>query len=92
LLSGIISEAAFSDGVSMWLQGLGTTARAASISCTAIVVVAVYVTIVFGELVPKRIGSFVYPETVARLVPAHDVGKAAVYSSGCRSAPCGAQA
>ena len=68
MLNGIIGEAAFSDGVSMWLQGWGTTERAADISATAIVVVAItYVTIVFGELVPKRIGQL-YPETVARLV------------------------
>ena len=41
---------------------------AADISATAIVVVIItYVTIVFGELVPKRIGQL-YPETVARLV------------------------
>ena len=68
MLNGIIGEAAFSDGVSMWLQSLGTTVRAADISATAIVVVTItYVTIVFGELVPKRIGQL-YPETVARLV------------------------
>ena len=68
MLNGIIGEAAFSNGVSLWLQGFGTTARAADISATAIVVVVItYVTIVFGELVPKRIGQL-YPETVSRLV------------------------
>ena len=68
MLNGIIGEAAFSDGVSMWLQSFGTTVRVADISSTAIVVVSItYVTIVFGELVPKRIGQL-YPETVARLV------------------------
>jgi putative hemolysin len=42
--------------------------RAADISATALVVVVItYITIVFGELVPKRIGQL-YPETVARLV------------------------
>ena len=68
MLNGIIGEAAFSGGVSMWLQGLGVALRAADISATAIVVTVItYVTIVFGELVPKRIGQL-YPETVARLV------------------------
>jgi putative hemolysin len=68
MLNGIIGEAAFSGGVSLWLQGLGVSLRAADISATALVVAAItYVTIVFGELVPKRIGQL-YPETVARLV------------------------
>jgi putative hemolysin len=68
MLNGIIGEAAFSDGLSAWLQGFGVTARVADISATALVVAAItYVTIVFGELVPKRIGQL-YPETVARLV------------------------
>jgi putative hemolysin len=68
MLNGILGEAAFSDGVSHWLQGLGVAHRAADISATALVVTAItYVTIVFGELVPKRIGQL-YPETVARWV------------------------
>ena len=68
MLNGIIGEAAFSGGVSVWLQKLGITVGAADISATALVVVAItYVTIVFGELVPKRIGQL-YPEVVARLV------------------------
>ena len=68
MLNGIIGEAAFSDDVSVWLQSFGVSVRAADISATAIVVAVItYVTIVFGELVPKRIGQL-YPETVARLV------------------------
>lgn len=68
MLNGIIGEAAFSGGVSLWLQGFGVTLGAADISATALVVAAItYLTIVFGELVPKRIGQL-YPETVARLV------------------------
>ena len=68
MLNGIIGEAAFSAGLSAWLQTWGITARAADISATALVVVVItYITIVFGELVPKRIGQL-YPETVARLV------------------------
>ena len=68
MLNGIIGEAAFSDGLSTWIQGLGASPRAADITATALVVTIItYITIVFGELVPKRIGQL-YPETVARLV------------------------
>ena len=68
MVNGILGEAAFSGGLSAWIQTLGVTVAAADISATAIVVVIItYVTIVFGELVPKRIGQL-YPETVARLV------------------------
>ncbi|MGH8821414.1 MAG: hemolysin family protein, partial [Rhodoferax sp.] len=68
MLNGIIGEAAFSSGVSVWIQTLGVPARVADISATALVVAAItYVTIVFGELVPKRIGQL-YPEAVARWV------------------------
>jgi len=68
MLNGIIGEAAFSSSVSVWIQNFGAPHRAADISATALVVTVItYVTIVFGELVPKRIGQL-YPETVARLV------------------------
>ncbi|MDZ7920711.1 hemolysin family protein [Rhodoferax sp.] len=69
MLNGIVGEAAFSDGLAAWLQGTITLSdRAAEISATAIVVTCItFVTILFGELVPKRIGQL-YPETVARVV------------------------
>ncbi|MDB5743348.1 MAG: hypothetical protein JWR68_1663 [Polaromonas sp.] len=68
MLNGIIGEAAFSGGVSTWLQAYGISERAADISATAVVVTVItYITIVFGELVPKRIGQL-FPETVARLI------------------------
>ncbi len=68
MLNGIIGEAAFSDDLGRWLQELGAPERAAGITATALVVTIItFVTIVFGELVPKRIGQL-YPETVARLV------------------------
>lgn len=68
VLNGIIGEAAFSNGVSFWLQGLGMTERPADLTATGLVVTAItFVTIVFGELVPKRIGQL-YPEIVARWV------------------------
>ena len=68
MLNGIIGEAAFSGGLAGWLQGFGVTPRAAEITATALVVAVItFITIVFGELVPKRIGQL-YPESVARLV------------------------
>ena len=68
VLNGIIGDAAFSGGLSGWLQGFGITHRVADISATALVVTVItFITIVFGELVPKRIGQL-YPEPVARLV------------------------
>ena len=68
MLNDIIGEAAFSGGLSVWLQGLGMPLRGSEFTATALVVAIItYITIVFGELVPKRIGQL-YPETAARLV------------------------
>nr|MDP2192106.1 hemolysin family protein [Rhodoferax sp.] len=68
MLNGIIGEAAFSGNLSAWIQTFGASPRAADISATALVVTLItFITIVFGELVPKRIGQL-YPETVARWV------------------------
>ncbi len=68
MLNGIIGEAAFSNGLSAWIQTFGASPRAADISATALVVTLItFITIVFGELVPKRIGQL-YPEAVSRLV------------------------
>ena len=68
MLNGIVGEAAFSDGVARWMHGLGASAGASEVAATAIVVAVItFVTIIFGELVPKRIGQL-YPETTARWV------------------------
>lgn len=68
MLNGIVGEAAFSGGVALWFSALGLGPRASEITATAVVVTIItFVTIIFGELVPKRIGQL-YPETVARLV------------------------
>ncbi|QTD46129.1 hemolysin family protein [Ottowia testudinis] len=68
MLNGIVGEAAFSGPVADWLTGFGISEKAASISATALVVVAItFTTIIFGELVPKRIGQM-FPETVARWI------------------------
>ena len=68
VLNGIVGEAAFSEGVATWLHGLGVADKAAAISATAIVVTLItFTTIIFGELVPKRIGQL-HPELVSRWV------------------------
>lgn len=69
VLNGIVGEAAFAGPLSEWLEAhfpLGE--KAANLSATGLVVVSItFVTIVFGELVPKRLGQL-YPELIARLV------------------------
>ena len=69
VLNGIVGDAAFSGPFAHWLQTrFDITERIADISATAMVVVAItFLTIIFGELVPKRIGQ-THPESVARLV------------------------
>ncbi len=68
VLNGIVGEAAFSDNLARWIQSFGAAPRPSAIAATAIVVAIItFVTIIFGELVPKRIGQL-YPEATARLV------------------------
>ena len=68
MLNGIVGEAAFSEGVSLFLQSFGTAPKVAGIAATTLVVVAItFITLIFGELVPKRIGQL-HPEAVARLI------------------------
>jgi putative hemolysin len=69
IMNGIVGEAAFAAPLGTWLQhAFSVSPRAAHISATGLVVVIItFLTIIFGELVPKRLGQ-TYPETVARLV------------------------
>ena len=68
MLNGIFGEAAFSGPLAIWLMGHGMGNDAASIAATAIVVITItFTTIIFGELVPKRIGQM-FPEAVARWI------------------------
>jgi putative hemolysin len=69
VLNGIVGEAAFSQPLAHWLsEAFGVSPRAASLSATGLVVLIItFLTIIFGELVPKRLGQM-YPESVARLV------------------------
>lgn len=66
VLNGIVGEAAFSDQVSTWLVSAGMPATVSAVAATASVVTLItFLTILLGELVPKRIGQL-YPETIAR--------------------------
>ncbi len=69
VLNGIVGDAAFSAPFAAWLhETFPIHDRAAEITATAMVVVVItFLTIIFGELVPKRLGQM-YPEAVARLV------------------------
>ena len=69
ILNGIVGDAAFSAPFARWLQAtFPLSQRAAEVSATAMVVVSItFLTIIFGELVPKRFG-LMYPEGVARVV------------------------
>ncbi len=69
VLNGIVGDAAFSAPFGAWLQAtFPISGKAAEISATAMVVISItFITIIFGELVPKRIGQ-THPEAVARLV------------------------
>src|SRR5690606_3110777 len=54
MLNGIVGEAAFSDDLGLWFLGLGLDDTAAGVLATVIVVTVItFITIVFGELVPK---------------------------------------
>lgn len=69
ILNGIVGDAAFSEPLAALLKDLlHISPKAAAISATGLVVFFVTVlTIIFGELVPKRLGQM-FPERVARLV------------------------
>jgi len=57
ILSGIFGEAALAGPLAEWLQRLGVAERPSEIGATTLVVVMItYVSIVIGELVPKRLG------------------------------------
>src|SRR5688572_1650444 len=68
LLNGIYGNAIFSAPLAAWLQSLGLEEAASAIVATLVVVVSITsVTIVIGELVPKRLGQH-NAESIARLV------------------------
>ncbi len=69
VLNGIVGDAAFSEPLGEWLHAtFNLSLRPAHVTATALVVLIITVlTIIFGELVPKRIGQM-FPETVAAIV------------------------
>ncbi|RPH63360.1 MAG: HlyC/CorC family transporter [Burkholderiales bacterium] len=68
ILNGIFGEAALAAPFADWMESLGARQPWSDYAATALVVVVVtYVSIVVGELVPKRLGQF-NPEGIARLV------------------------
>jgi putative hemolysin len=69
VLNGIVGDAAFSEPLGEWLHAtFSLSLRPAHLTATALVVLIITVlTIIFGELVPKRIGQ-VFPETVASML------------------------
>jgi Mg2+/Co2+ transporter CorB len=75
LLNGIFGEAILAPPLGAWFQTLGLEEKASGAAATAIVVVSVtYVSIVVGELVPKRLGQH-NAEAIARLAawPMHSL-------------------
>lgn len=68
ILNGIVGEAAFARPLADWITDFGLPAGPTYVIVTALVVTIVtYLSIVFGELVPKRIGQN-HPETLLRLM------------------------
>lgn len=68
ILNGIVGEAALAGPLAEFLQGQGLEEKSSAIGATIIVVVGItYISIVIGELVPKRIAQF-NAEGIARLM------------------------
>ena len=68
ILNGIVGQAVLAEPLSAWLRSLGVEGQASQILATALVVVVItYISIVVGELVPKRLGQM-HPEGIARVV------------------------
>lgn len=65
ILNGIIGEEAFAGTLSQWFIQIGIEVGLAKVLATAVIVIFItYVTIVIGELVPKRLGQ-IHPESIA---------------------------
>lgn len=69
VLNGIVGDAAFSGPLAQWFTAIfDMPSNVAEISATGLIVVIItFITIIFGELVPKRIAQM-FPEPVARVV------------------------
>ncbi len=68
ILNGIVGEAVLAAPFAIWLENFGIEQELSELGATVLVVVCItYVSIVVGELVPKRIGQF-NAEGIARRV------------------------
>lgn len=68
ILNGVVAESALAAPVAHWLELIGVSQDTSGLlASTLIVVIITYLTIVLGELVPKRIGQS-NPEPIARIV------------------------
>jgi putative hemolysin len=69
ILNGIVGEAAFAGPLAVWLVATADVPikMAGWVATALVVIIITFVTIIFGELVPKRVGQM-YPEAVARVV------------------------
>ena len=68
IMNGIVGEAVLAEPFAAWLQRMGIDQQISAMVATFLVVVVItYVTIVVGELIPKRIGQF-NAEGIARLM------------------------
>jgi Mg2+/Co2+ transporter CorB len=68
LLNGIVGEAVFAEPFAAWLQQQGLEPKPSKFLATLVVVACItYLTIVIGEIVPKRLGQH-SAENIARLV------------------------
>lgn len=78
ILNGVVGETVLAEPLAAWLRELGTSRALSSPTATFLVVAVItYLTIVVGELVPKRIAQF-DPEGIARLVARPIAGLAAL--------------
>ncbi|TCS71704.1 putative hemolysin [Sulfuritortus calidifontis] len=78
ILSGIVGEAALASPLAGWLQTRGLAPDIGYFAATALVVVLItYVSIVIGEIVPKRLAQF-HPEAIARWVARPILGLALI--------------
>jgi len=68
LLNGIVGEAVFAEPFAQWLQLQGLEFKSSRFLATLVIVACItYLTIVIGEIVPKRLGQH-GAENIARLV------------------------
>lgn len=80
ILNGIVGEKSLVEPVSLWVQSIFSLEQqlAHTISSVSIIVFLTFLTVVFGEIIPKKLG-MVLPERIAALlsIPMHWLSKIA---------------